>query len=470
VSDIDVDGVPEVLIAGGQVVTMNPTRDVWRDGAVAVADDRIVAVGSSAELQARWPQVPVHDASGCVVTPGYVNGHQHFTGDPLVRSCIPDDLKPGESIFSWSVPLHGAHTGDDDELSATLTTLESLQNGVTTTIEAGTVAHPDRVAKGILAAGGRGAIGPWGWDVDGVPYSGTVDEIVDRQRSNLDALPSGGRVEGWVTLVGHNLASDELLVAATELARERGVNMTMHISPTSSDPVAYREAHGRAPVVHFDHLGILGSHLLLGHAVWLDDDEVEAVLAHDVAIAYCPWAYLRLGQGVCHHGRHAEISTRGGRIALGCDATNAGDSIDILRTAALAAGIAKDTSFDRHGTDGSWFGAHEALEWATIGGAAAIGMADRVGSLEPGKLADVVLHDATDPRWAPGGDIALQLVWGTDGRSVRDVFVGGELVLEHGRSTVVDEAALAADAADASWAMLGRAGIELPRRWPLRDA
>ena len=196
-------------------------------------------------------------------------------------------------------------------------------------------------------------------------------EVLDRQRALIEKFPSGGRVEGWVTLVGHDLASDELLAGAADLARELGTGMTMHLSPTSSDPERYLERTGRRPVAHLDRLGVLGSHLLIGHGVWLDDEEVELILASDTAIAYCPWAYLRLGQGVFANGRHAEIVERGGRVALGCDAGNAGDAIDILRVAALAAGIARDARLDA-----TRFGAHEVFELATIAGARAIGMGE----------------------------------------------------------------------------------------------
>jgi len=453
---------PDLLVLGGRVVTMDPDRRVLHGGGIAISGDRIVAVGGAAELRGRWPRAEAIDTTGCVITPGMVNAHQHHTGDPLLRSCIPDDLVPGTSIFEWSVPVHGAHTPDDDELTATITAADSLRNGVTTLVEAGTVAFPDRVAAGMSAAGARGTIGTWGWDVEVGPFAAPADEVLDRQRAVLDHFPPGGRVEGWVTLVGHSLASDDLLVGAADLARERGTNMTMHLSPTSSDPEVYLERHGRRPVVHLDHLGVLGPHLLLAHGVWFDDAELEAVLASRTAIAYCPWAYLRLGQGVTREGRHAELSKRGGRIALGCDATNASDSTDILRQAALATGLAKDTRIDP-----TWFSAHDAFEWATIGGAEAIGMADRIGSLEAGKLADVVVHDATGPQWSSLGDVALQLVWGTDGRSVRDVIVGGEVVVRNGRSTRVDDAVLAGAAREAAGAIVGRAGITVPHRWPV---
>lgn len=454
----------DLLVAGGDVVTMAPGREVLVGGTVAIAGDHIVGVGSSTEMRSMHPTAKVLDARGCVVTPGMVNAHQHLTGDPLARSCIPDLLAPGQSIFEWSVPLHRAHTGGDDDLAARLSAAESLQYGVTTLIEAGTVAHPEVVGKALSEVGARGTIGTWGWDVEGGPYAAPAGEVLDRQRAVLDDWPSGGLVEGWVTLIGHSLASDDLLVGAAELARARGVGMTMHLSPTSSDPETYLERNGHRPVVHLDRLGVLGEHLLLAHAVWLDDTELDLVLSTRTAVAYCPWAYLRLGQGNCVAGRHAELVERGGRVALGCDAANAADLPDILRAAALAAGIARDTRIDPER-----FGAHDAFELATIRGAEAVGMADRIGSLEVGKLADVVVHDAAALPWTPRGDVALQLVWGTDGRSVRDVVVNGRIVVRDGRCTTVDLHELARESAAAQQDLFTRAGIEVPHPWPHVD-
>jgi 5-methylthioadenosine/S-adenosylhomocysteine deaminase len=449
------------ILVHGDIVTMNASRDVLLGGAVVFDEDGVIASGRTSALLAEHPDAVAHDVSGCVVTPGMVNAHQHFTGDPLVRSCIPDLLPPGASIFQWSVPLHGEHTGDDDELSSTLCAVESLRNGVTTVIEAGTVAHPERVAKGMVQAGIRATIGTWGWDIEVGPFTAPCDEVLDRQRAVVERFPAGGLVEGWVTLVGHDLASDELLAGASNLARELGTSMTMHLSPTSSDPARYLERTGRRPVVHLDALGALGPHLLLAHGVWLDDAEIELVLSSGTAIAYCPWAYLRLGQGVTRMGRHAEIVERGGRVALGCDASNAGDVSDILRAAAAAAGIARDGRLDPER-----FGAHQAFELATIAGAHAIGMGDRIGSLEPGKQADIVVHRASGWGWSPRGDVGLQLVWGTDGRSVSDVWVAGTQVVRDGRSTRVDEDALYAEAATAQASLLARTGIEVPHVWP----
>lgn len=452
------------IIRGGDVVTMNPAREVWTGGSVVIDGDTIVGVGSTSVLDAAYPDATVVDVAGCVVTPGMIDAHQHLTGDPLIRSCTPDLLPPGASIFEWSVPVHGAHTPDDDRLSASLSAVEALTNGVTTVVEAGTVAHADAVAETLELVGVRATLGVWGWDIEGGPFAAPTDEVLDRQRAVVESLPAGGLVEGWVTLIGHDLASDELLAGASDLARETDTGMTMHLSPTSSDPERYLERTGRRPVVHLHELGVLGPHLVLSHGVWFDDAEIDLVLDTDTAIAYCPWAYLRLGQGVCRHGRHAEIVERGGRVALGCDATNAGDVMDILRTAALAAGLGRDTRLDP-----TRFGAHEAFGLATIEGARAIGMADRVGSLEVGKQADVVVHRTDTPGWTPRGDVGLQLVWGTDGRSVRDVFVAGRHVVADGRLTTVDVDALASAAAERQGDLLERAGVDFQPLWPHLD-
>ena len=445
----------DTIVVADTVLTMEPGAEPLTDGAIAVAGDRIVAVGRAADLRAASPGARVVGGTGLMALPGLVNAHQHLTGDRIIRSMIPDDLEPGRSIFEWAVPAHAAHTGDDDELSATLSLVESVCNGVTFTVEAGTVAHPDRVLAGFDAVGVGGTLGSWGWDVDGQPWAGSVDEVLGRQLEVRRLTTDHPRVTGWVTLVGHDLMSDELAVAASDLARDAGCGLTFHLSPSDSDTASYLRRTGRRPVAHLDDIGVLGPHVLLGHAVHLADDEVDTLVRTDTAIAYCPWAYLRLGQGVTRAGRHVEFIGRGGRVALGCDAENAGDAIDVLGAAALAAGLAKDMAMDP-----TSFGAHDALHHATLGAARALGMDDEIGSLTPGKRADIVLVDTTGPEWVPlSPDPVLQLVWASDGRSVAHVMSSGRMVVEDGEPTGVDRPALAVEAAERHRRLVHDAGL-----------
>ena len=434
----------DLLVVAGTVLTMEPGVAPLSDTAIVVRGDRIIGIGPIAEMRDAHPGVPEIGGRDDIAIPGLINAHQHLTGDRLIRSMIPDDLEPGRSIFEWAVPAHGAHTGDDDELSATLSLIESVCNGVTFTVEAGTVAHPDRVLAGYDAVGVSGTLGSWGWDVEGEPWAGSIDEVLDRQRHVIDITADHGLVDGWVTLVGHDLMSDGLVAAASDLARAQGTGMTFHLSPSDSDTTSYLARTGKQPAVHLGELGALGRHVLLGHAVHLADDELDVLLDADVAIAYCPWAYLRLGQGVTRAGRHVEFISRGGRVALGCDAENAGDAIDVLGVAALTAGLAKDMAMDA-----TVFGAHAALHHATLGGAQAIGKADEIGSLEVGKRADIVLIDTDGPEWMPRSpDPVLQLVWASDGRSVRDVLVAGRVVVRDGEPTLLERRDLASAAAE----------------------
>ncbi|MGP4022844.1 amidohydrolase family protein [Actinomadura sp. 3N407] len=452
-----------LLVTGATVVTMAPGREVVTDATVAVADGRVAAIGPYRTLRADHPGAAELDASGCVVVPGLVNAHQHCTVDPLIRSVIPDDIDSQEAIFGWAVPLHGLVSGGDDELSAALTAAESLMRGVTTVLEAGTVAHPRRVAAGLAAAGIRGRVGGWGWDAPGVPHSLPAAETLARQEETVRSLPADGLVTGWITLVGHDLVSDELFTGAAALADRLGTTMTFHMSPGPGDAESYLGRTGARPLVHLRELGVLGPRLLLGHAVWLDDEEVDAVLATRTAVASCPGAYLRLGQGYTRAGRHGELVRRGGRVALGCDAHNAGDAPDVLRTAGLLAGLENDR--------GTWpLRADEAFALATCAGAEAIGLGDLIGSIEVGKAADLVVLDTRDLAWTPVGDLATHLVWGAPGHTVRDVLVAGKAVVRDRRITTVDVAELRREAAERSTALLRAAGLEVPGRWPVVPA
>ena len=451
---------PPTTLLRGTIVTVDADRRVIENGAVVVDGETISAVGSFAEVRGQHLEADVVGDPLDLIVPGFVNGHQHLTGDRLLQATIPDDLEPGAAIFEWAVPLHAGHTPDDDELSATLALVESVGNGITTTVEAGTVAHPDRVAAAARRVGARITLGTWGWDVDEGPFAGPADEVLDRQRMVLER-DEGPLVTPWVTLVGHDLMSDALVTGASALALAHDTGLTFHLSPSTSDGEQYLARTGLRPAVHLHRLGVLGSHVLIGHGVHIDDNEVEVILDTDTAVAACPWAYLRLGQGTTRSFRHLDLWRSGGRLTIGCDTENAGDAIDAVRAGALFAGLAKDVPMDP-----TIFTAHHALELLTRRGAEAIGMSDRIGSIEIGKQADLVVIDRRGPAWIPvSDDPVLQLVWKGVAGSVRDVWVAGTTVVVDGRAVGVDLAAISAEARQAATSLAARSGIRPAPRW-----
>lgn len=458
----------DLLVTGADVVTMDTGRRVIVDGAVAVRGQLIAMVGPAREVRAAFPGTPELDATGCVVTPGLVDAHQHTTGDPLIRSAIPDDLDSRASIFDWAVPVHAAHEPEDDEVSALLTAVEALRAGVTTIVEPGTVAHPMTVGAALRRAGIRATLGTWGWDVPGLPYALPAAEVLARQEAVVRAFPpvsagGDGLVTGWVTLVGHDLASDELLTGAAALAEELDTGLTLHLAPSVDDRHAYARRSGRGPAEHLAAFGVLGPRLLLGHAVWMSEREIALLAETGTAVACCPWAYLRLGQGLTRAGRHVPFLRAGGRLALGCDAHNAGDRTDVLAAARLLAGLSRDAPVD----GATPLLAGEAFALATVAGAQAIGLGGLTGALVEGMQADLVVFRTDDPAWVPLGDHARQLVWNAPTHTVRDVLVAGRHVVRDGRVTTVDEAGLWAWARERAAALLARAGIAIPRSWPL---
>jgi 5-methylthioadenosine/S-adenosylhomocysteine deaminase len=449
----------QLLIVGGEIVTMNPSGQVVLDATIAIADGRILAIGETDVLRSRFPGTAELDATGCIVVPGLINAHQHTTADPLVRSLIPDNISSYSSIFEWIVPLHQQLSAEDDEIGALLSGVESLSLGVTTLLDPGTVENPLQVAAGLRQAGIRARVGRWGSDTPGMPFAESVEATLAAQEQTVLAVGQSGLVTGWVTLIGHSLASDELFTGAAELAQRIDAPFSFHISPGPDDAVAYLERTGSRPLVHLNRLGVLSPRLVLGHAVHLDDAEIDVLVASGAGVAACPGAYMRLGQKYTSGGRYLDLIRRGGRVAVGCDSHNAGDVPDVLRSAWLLAAVERDRD------SGDQLRAHEAFGLATIDGARAIGMADDIGSIEVGKAADIVLMDTRDPAWMPRGDLALQLIWGCPSHTVRDVVVNGEIVVRDRKVLSVDTQAMAQELNERSRALLRRAGIDPPHAW-----
>lgn len=456
----------DLLVKGWYVVTMNPARDVIRDGAVAVRGRDIVAVGPAADLAARYSPARIVGGDRFVVTPGMVNAHIHVTGEPLTRGYVPDDTPFEENVFAWLCPLYAAYTAEEERLSGQLAAVEMLRSGTTTFLEAGTIRFLDDVVDGLVEAGIRGRVGRWVWDLPPEPdvYRQDTDEAIghlERQLRDLKEV-DGGRLGAWAILVGHTTCSDPLWRAARALADEHGVGMSFHMSPAQLDPDGFVAEFGQRPMIHLAELGVLGPDVAITHCVRVDDREVAVMAEHGVSVAHCPTTALKVAYGVTQVGRMPEMVAAGINVAIGTDGNNAANSSDLMRATYLVAGLFKDAR-----TDPQMFPAEMAYEMATLGGARALGMEHEIGSLEPNKRADLVLHDTDRPEWRPLLNVANQLVWSADGRGVHTVLVDGRVVVEDGHVTTLDEAALWAAAQRAGEAITTRSGLPDKAKWPV---
>jgi cytosine/adenosine deaminase-related metal-dependent hydrolase len=457
----------DLLIRDALLVTLDPERRVITHGALAVRADRIVAVGKTAEVEARFTAREVMDGRRFVAAPGFVNSHVHVTGEPLTRGFVPDDTGWYDNVFNWLIPLYQSQTEEDERLAAQLAAAEMLRNGVTTFIEAGTIRHLDAAVDGLRQIGIRGRVAQWAQDrafapeEDQAAMTASAIGVMQREMERFGG-DSNALIAAWPNMVGHMTGTDALWREAAALAKAYGAGVSAHMSPVEADPDWYVANTGRRPIQHLAELGVLGPNLCLTHMIHLDDSEVELLAQSGTNVSHCPMSALKGAYGVTGHGKFPEMAARGVNVMLGTDGANNGNIGDLMRAMFLVAGLFKDAR-----RDAGLFPAHEALTMATLNGARGVGLADSIGSLEVGKKADIVLHDIERPEWRPLMNVVNQMVWSADGRGVHTVFVDGVRVVSDYRCTLVDELQLYAQAEIAGRAVCARAGLAAPGPWPI---
>ena len=421
----------DTLISGALLVTMDSERRVIGDGALAIRGDRIVAIGKREAVAAQVDARQTVDGRGFVVTPGLINTHVHVTGDPLIRGFIPEDLDFMEVVFGWATRLHQAQTPDDQRLAAQLAAVEMLRSGTTCFLEAGTILALDEVADSLRQTGIRGLISEWVMDRAFDPADDQT-ALTDRALRTLEdeivrhPLRDDTLIAAWPSLVGHQTNTDTAWRFAKQLADQHGLGVSAHMSPSALDAAWFLANTGRRPVEHLAELGVLGSNVSLTHAAHLDAREVALLGSSRANVAHCPAAALKGGYGV------------------------------------TAIGLFRDARQDNR-----LFPPATILEMATVNAARTLQMSDRIGSLEVGKKADLVLHDTDRPEWRPLLNVIAQLVWSADGRGVHSVWVDGRRVVEAYRVTTLDEHRLYAEAQVAARALIARTGLRDRQVWPV---
>ena len=455
----------DLLIEGSHVVTMNDSRDIILDGAVAVQGSIIVDVGKASALRERYAPRRVIGGDRFAVTPGLVNTHIHVTGEPLTRGYVPDDTPFIENVFEWLTPLYSLFDAAEERVSARLASVEMLRTGTTTFLEAGTIRFLDEVVSELVEVGIRARVGRWVWDLPPEPsvYRQSTDQAIAHLERQLAAYPSATdqRVSAWSILVGHNTCSDPLWRAAKELSDTHRAGMSFHMSPAMLDPDSFIAEFGQRPLVHLAEIGVLGPNVSVTHAVRVDDHEVGLLADTGTSVAHCPTTALKVSYGITQVGKFPEMVQRGVNVSIGTDGNNASNYSDLMRATYLVAGLFKDARVDPQ-----MFPAEKAFEMATLGGARTMMLQDQIGALAPGYKADIVLHDTDRPEWRPLLNVINQLVWSADGRGVHTVLVDGVVVVEDGHCITIDEERLWAEAQRMGESITARSGLPDKAKFP----
>ena len=429
----------DLLIRAGTVLCLDDADTEVAGGAVAVADGRIVAVGPADEVARQVRAGRTVDLPGHALLPGFVNAHTHLAMTMFRGMADDRDL---DAFLATVVPVEGrVLTSERVHLATRAAALESVLAGVTTALDMYFFADAALLAAEEI--GLRLLTGPVLFD--GGPGSLAWGPLTEWADDWLVAHPTG---PGWRPVLGPHstyMVSPAHLGEVRDLAAAHGALVHLHASESAGENELVRSQHGVRPIPLLEDLGLVAPGTVLAHAVQLDDAELAAVAAGGAAVAHCPASNLKLASGVA---RVPELLDAGATVAIGTDGPASSNDLDVLGATRLAALLHKGVG----GVDGTGGAARlpapVALRMATISGARALGIDDAVGSLEVGKLADLIAVDLDRPHVQPVYDTASAVLYAAGRGDVTDVWVGGRQVVDGGRAVGIDPRTVTADLRD----------------------
>jgi 5-methylthioadenosine/S-adenosylhomocysteine deaminase len=429
-----VQAPPEVdlLIRGATVVTMDAEERVLSGGSVAIRGDRIEAVlDSTAPLP---PARETIDAAGHLVIPGLINAHGH-AAMTLLRG-IADDLRLLEWLEGHIFPAESKNVSPEFVYWGTLLgCIEMARSGTTTYVDM--YMFEEEAARATERAGIRGVLGQ---SVIGFPvpdYRTPEDALagarafIERYRAHPLIIPSVAPHALYTTPL-------EIVERARDLAREYGVPLQIHAVEPPEENDQMMQKLGKRTIDALADAGFLGPRTILHHAIWLSGEDVRTIARHGASTSHNPESNMKTASGV---SPVPDLLAAGVAVGLGTDGPASNNNLDMFEEMDTAAKLHKLVR-----RDATAMPAKTVFRMATLGGAKALGIDDRVGSLEPGKLADVVLIDARAPELTPLYDVYSHLVYAVKGGNVGTVVVNGRIVVRNRRMETVDEAEVLAKA------------------------
>jgi guanine deaminase len=440
---------------------------VLRTNAAGISAERCEILVTQGQIAALLPpgaprpdDAVVIDASDRLIMPGLVNAHTHGHG-ALGRGAVGDRVSL-EMFLSGAGAINGNRSLDDKRLTTLLSAAELIRRGCTSCydlfveVPLPTVEGIHAVATGYREAGLRAVVAPMMADrtlFQALP--GLLDSLPPAERRRAEALataPHSASLEacrailnGWTldraeqrpalapTIPLH--CSDAFLTGCRDLAEEFDVGIQTHLGETRSQAVLGLARYGRSLTAHLQHLGLLRPNLSAAHGIWLEDDDLRRLADAGIAgISHNPMSNLRIGSGIAPTRRMLD---HGITLGIGTDASNTGDGQNMFEAMRLGSYLSRIAEAEPE----RWLSVEESFAAATTGSAAILGL-DRVGRIEPGWAADLVLLDLAAPHYVPLRDALRQMLFAESGAAVDSVMVAGRLLLDRGRLLTLDEAAL----------------------------
>jgi cytosine/adenosine deaminase-related metal-dependent hydrolase len=456
----------DILIKGVLAITMNDQNDILEHADVAIKGDRIVYVGQSRDWDEGSFEKVIH-AERMILIPGLINSHTHSTQN-LLRGMFQ-----GLPLEIWRQYYRAALRIYDREalrISSMLGCIEMIRNGITTVLD-----HFDSplkmefkgassVIEAMIDSGIRGVIA---YTISDRPYEDTLpipkNEVDPDALGAMDLVTSDEAIspenalqecEKFIQafhgfnpriypIIGPSApqrCTDRFLMDVKRLARDHGLMLHTHVLETKTQRVHAQKMFNRATMIsHLREIGFLGPEVAIAHAIWISVEDIKVLSEEGTSVIHLPASNLKLGSGLAPLRLMLD---QGVNVSVATDGAASNDSQNMFEAMKLAALIHNLTDRDYS----RWISSREALTMSTIHAAKVCGLEKEIGSIEEGKLADLVLLKKDSYTWVPLNDVINQLVYSENGRSVTTTIIGGEIVMDSGHLTHVDESRIYAEA------------------------
>lgn len=423
-----------LIVVGGTVLTENDTRQVWSPGAVAINGRDIVEVGTPSEIAARYVAAQTIEARDQVVLPGLINTHTHA---PMVMfRGLADDLALMDWLQKYIFPAEAKTVSPEFvRVGTRLAALEMIQSGTTT--YADMYYFEDEIARTTRDAGLRGVLGQTVIQFP-VADAKTPAEGLARAEAFIQAFKDDPLIVPAVAPHAMYTLDAATLQATAALGRKYDVPVLIHLAETQDEVKTAREQHRNTPAGYLESIGFWGPKTLAAHGVWVTDEDIAILKKHDVGVSHNPESNMKLASGTAPVLKYIQS---GVNLSLGTDGAASNNDLDMFEAMRQASFLAKLSSGNPTAVP-----AQVALDMATIGGAKALGLGRTIGSIEPGKRADLITVSMSAARQTPFYDAVSHLVYVTRGDDVRNTIVNGKVLMRDRRLTTLNEAEVLAQA------------------------
>jgi 5-methylthioadenosine/S-adenosylhomocysteine deaminase len=439
----------DLIVTGGTVLTMNETRTVYEDGAIAVQGDTIVAVGSRNELEAKYVASQTVDARGKLLLPGFINGHTHVPMT-LFRG-LHDDVTLNDWLYKYIFPAEKKNVDEEFVRWGTrLAAAEQIRGGVTTFADM--YYFEDAVAEETKSAGMRGVLGETFIDFP-APDNKSEAEMLGYTEKFLKKWQGDPLIHAAVAPHSIYTCSQKTLQDAAALARKYQAPILIHTGEMKKEWDDSERQNGMSPVQYLNKIGILGPDVVSAHCIYVDEADQKTLAQRQVGCVHNPSSNMMLASGVAPV---AAMRTAGVAVGLGTDGpAGSNNDLDLMEEMDLAAKLAKITKLDPLALN-----AKAVVEMATIEGARALHMEKEIGSLEAGKKADFIIISLDEPNAVPMYDLYAQLAYALKGSDVETVVIGGRVVMRDRKLLTVKEEEVMAKAREYKKTVAASLGLQ----------